>query len=200
MAGGSDAPIETCSPLMGMFDAIHRQARPSLGDDETSHSNSALCPSLSAPEREIFRAEERLTFSEALWIYTTGAAFAAGCEGFLGCLEVGYVADFVVLDAAVLEQNSLLATTEPELVVVGGAVSYQRDIEKEVSSVASTDADSATPMCTVAMGGPYIPGKNGKLSAPKKRNRVDSSSNVKVSYTPSCACRLLGRYCAAAYL
>ena len=36
-----------------------------------------------------FRPEEKLTFAEALWIYTVGAAHAAGSEGFLGRLEIG---------------------------------------------------------------------------------------------------------------
>ena len=34
VAGGSDAPIETCNPFVGIFDAMHRSARvPGLGPD-----------------------------------------------------------------------------------------------------------------------------------------------------------------------
>ena len=33
---------------------------------------------------EVFRSEERLEFSQALWMYTVGAAYAAHCEHILG--------------------------------------------------------------------------------------------------------------------
>ena len=37
-----------------------------------------------AVEGEVFRPEERLDFSQALWMYTVGAAYAAHCEHVLG--------------------------------------------------------------------------------------------------------------------
>ena len=33
---------------------------------------------------EVFRPEESLTFSQALWMYTVEAAYAAHCEHVLG--------------------------------------------------------------------------------------------------------------------
>lgn len=52
-------------------------------------------------EVRVFRPEERLTFTEALQIYTSGAAFAAGEEDRIGLLQVGMKADFVVIDKPV---------------------------------------------------------------------------------------------------
>jgi len=63
VAGGSDAPIESCSPFTGIYDAIMRRAR---GGDE------------------VFREEERLCFAEALYLYTLGAAAASHSERLLG--------------------------------------------------------------------------------------------------------------------
>jgi hypothetical protein len=70
VAGGSDAPVEHCSPLRGIHDAMSR--------DE-------------------FRPEEALTFAEALAIYTLNGAYAAGLEARQGAIAVGMDADFVVL-------------------------------------------------------------------------------------------------------
>lgn len=63
VAGGSDAPIESCSPFAGIHDAMMRSSR---GGAET------------------FKADERLTFAEALYLYTLGAAVASGSEELLG--------------------------------------------------------------------------------------------------------------------
>lgn len=76
-----DAPIESPSPFVGMFDAIYRTNRMRLqvGADR-------------GKEEEVFRPEERLTFPEALWMYTAGAAVAARCEHVLGaCSSLGCI-------------------------------------------------------------------------------------------------------------
>ena len=230
MAGGSDAPIETCSPLVGMFDAIHRQARSSslpsqYNDTITSTStNSDSCQVSTHVDPMIFRPEERLSFSEALWIYTVGSAYAAGCEHFLGRLDVGYAADFVILDPAVVEEPHLLMTIEPSLVVVGGIISYCKEDTIESSSNIITATANATTTIDNAvqsydskkspptMGGPYIPGKNGKFCLPARRRKsvekekeIEGEREIKLktvreeSYPLTCACRLLGRYCSAVY-
>jgi Amidohydrolase family len=205
VAGGSDAPIESCSPFLGMFDAIFRQARSTPvvegeeGTDESTIRNSVEKASnidhLSPRQPEVFRPEEALSFAEALWIYTVGAAYAAGCETFLGSLEVGYAADFVIVDAAVLDNNALLATMKPDTVVVGGVISHSRDL---------APSDGPLLLCTeIAMAGPYIPGKNGQRPGVKRnRRRAAHGALGRLSDEPMplhCACRLLGRYCAATY-
>lgn len=206
VAGGSDAPIESCSPLIGMFDAIYREARSTCKDgkeEEVINDSTTLDSAgkemdidrLTITHPEVFGAEEALSFAEALWIYTVGAAYAAGCETFLGSLEVGYAADFVVIDADVLNDNRLLATMKPHTVVVGGIISYSRD---------SVPSDETPLLCSeVAMAGPYIPGKNGRRPGVKKyKSRQAQGAHKSFSEEPmplNCACRLLGRYCSATY-
>lgn len=212
VAGGSDAPIESCSPFLGMFDAIFRQARSTSVDEEaevevegeegsdastirSSAGRKSIIDHLSPKQPEVFRPEEALSLAEALWIYTVGAAYAAGCENFLGSLEVGYAADFVIVDAAVLNNHALLATTKPDTVVVGGIISHSRD---------SVTSDGPLLLCSeIAMAGPYIPGKNGQRPGVKKiRGRLAHGALGRLSDEPMplhCACRLLGRYCAATY-
>lgn len=57
VAGGSDAPIETPNPFTGIYDAMLR-------------SNKRR---LKPGQREmVFKAEECLSFAQALWIYTVG--------------------------------------------------------------------------------------------------------------------------------
>ena len=56
VAGGSDAPIESPNPFTGMYDAMFRS---------DSHRQKAL-------QSSVFKPEECLSFSQALWIYTVG--------------------------------------------------------------------------------------------------------------------------------
>lgn len=79
-AGGSDSPIEVPAPLVGMHAAMRRPAAPACVE-------------------RTFRAAECLTFAQALWMYTSGAAYCAGKEHVFGLLKEGYSADFVVLSS-----------------------------------------------------------------------------------------------------
>ena len=81
MAGSSDAPVITASPLVGIRDAVLRR----------TGSGRVLGPG------------ERLTARQALALYTRGAAFAMHRETEIGSLEPGKRADFVVLDRSPLE-------------------------------------------------------------------------------------------------
>jgi predicted amidohydrolase YtcJ len=133
VAGGSDAPIESCSPFLGMFDAIHRRGR-------------------GADRGRIFRPAECLSFAEALWIYTKGSAFACHSEHILGSLESGYAADFVLIDEKVALEPDRLETLSPSMVFVGGNVAF------DAASAVDQGSDHA-PQITSA--GPFIPGKGG---------------------------------------
>jgi predicted amidohydrolase YtcJ len=78
--------LTSASPFIGMYDAIFRFAS----------------------DGSVFRPEERLTFDEALRIYTRGGAFAGGwvllrallnanrMEHCLGRIEEGFLADLVL--------------------------------------------------------------------------------------------------------
>ena len=67
--GGSDCPVEPISPLLGIWAAVSRELFP----------------------------EERVSVEEALRMYTIDAAFASFEEKVKGSIEVGKLADLVVL-------------------------------------------------------------------------------------------------------
>ena len=134
VAGGSDAPIETSSPFVGMYDAIHRCSR----------SNAS----------QIYRCEEKLSFPEALWIYTVNPAYSTYCENSLGRVDKGFAADLVIIDPDVIESPHVLGIVVPEIVIIGGAITYVHVEE-------SGRDESAGDIFCGELEGPYIPGKNG---------------------------------------
>jgi predicted amidohydrolase YtcJ len=77
VAGSSDAPVVPPLPLTGVSVAVARQT----------------------PEGHIIGPEERVSVTEALWMYTQGAAWACGLESEVGSITPGKRADLVVLGA-----------------------------------------------------------------------------------------------------
>ena len=65
LAFGSDAPVESLDPLLGIYAAVTRQRA-----DGTPQGG--------------WRPEERLTIDEAITAYTAGPAYASGEEAELG--------------------------------------------------------------------------------------------------------------------
>lgn len=74
----------------------------------------------------VYRPEERLTFAQALHLYTLGAAYACGEEHRLGKIAPGFEADLTILDVDVSEEPSLLATAKVEQVWVAGVPRFDR--------------------------------------------------------------------------
>jgi predicted amidohydrolase YtcJ len=104
VAGSSDAPVITASPLTGIRDAILRRTA----------AGQVLGPG------------ERLTAQDALAMYTREAAFAMHREDEIGSLERGKLADFVVLDASPLDVDpERIGDIEVLATVVGGTPVYQ---------------------------------------------------------------------------
>jgi hypothetical protein len=103
---GSDAPVESVAPLLGIFAAVTRRGL----DGEPAGGWSP---------------EECLTRSEAVRGFTVWPAYASFTEKVLGTLEVGKWADFVVLDRDVMQVR---AADIPSLrvleTVVGGATIF----------------------------------------------------------------------------
>jgi predicted amidohydrolase YtcJ len=105
VAGSSDAPVITASPLIGMRDAILRRT------DGGAY---------------VARAEA-VPASEALEMYTTRAAFVDWADDTTGSLAPGKLADFTVLSADMLSIPP--ERINPGLVLatfVGGAMTHQR--------------------------------------------------------------------------
>ena len=74
--------------------------------------------------------DERLQLAEALAGYTSGSAWAAHQEGIKGTLEVGMLADVVVLDRDLFSMPSAeLPNASVQATIVGGRLVYERNSE-----------------------------------------------------------------------
>jgi predicted amidohydrolase YtcJ len=111
MASGSDYGVTSHNPWLGFYALLTRK-------DQTTG--------------EVYGPEETIGIEDALSSYTVNGAFLTYEEGFKGSLEVGKVADLVVLDLEdirELESNPELCFEMPDRVVmtvVDGKVQYQR--------------------------------------------------------------------------
>jgi predicted amidohydrolase YtcJ len=85
-----------------MYDAIYREAT------ATADATASTSSTTAAAAATVFRADQCLTFGEALWLYTLGAAFANGTEHSSGSIVPGKFADFTIVDACVLDNPRLL--------------------------------------------------------------------------------------------
>lgn len=105
VANGTDVPVEDIDPLAGFHSSVVRQT--AAGDD--------------------FFPAQRMTRAEALRSYTVNNAFAAFEERWKGSIEIGKLADIVVLDRDILQvPDSALPGAQVDLTIVGGAVRYAR--------------------------------------------------------------------------
>jgi predicted amidohydrolase YtcJ len=107
---GSDVPVASIDPRQGIFAALDRTL-----DDGSPRGG--------------WRAEERLTFAEALRAYTVAAAEAAGAGRRRGTLAVGMDADLVAwsCDPAVeRNEGAAFRAARAELTVVGGEAVMRR--------------------------------------------------------------------------
>ncbi|MER3523646.1 MAG: amidohydrolase [Ignavibacteria bacterium] len=106
IAGGSDFPVESPNPLFGFYAAITRQ-------DHEGKPEGGWHP------------EQRMQRVEALKAFTLWAAYAAFEEQQRGSLEVGKLADIVVLSNDIMkcEPRDILKTTV-EFTILGGDIVY----------------------------------------------------------------------------
>lgn len=105
---GSDFTIESHKPLYGIYAAITRQ-------------------DVDGYPKEKWHAEQSLTIKEAIKGYTIWAAKAAFWEDKIGSLEVGKLADVVVLDTDILNcKPKEILTTQVLYTIVNGEIVYQR--------------------------------------------------------------------------
>jgi predicted amidohydrolase YtcJ len=107
LAFGSDWSVAPLSPLLGIDAAVNRRTL------DGKHPGGWF-------------PEQKITAAEAVEAYTKTSAYAAFQEKDRGWLEVGNLADFVVLSRDILApaQRDHLAETEVAFTVVGGRVVY----------------------------------------------------------------------------
>jgi len=109
MAFGSDAPVETPNPFVGIHAAITRRRGDGYPNEAGWHPN------------------EKLTVAEAVAGYTMGAAYAESLEHLMGSIAPGKYADFVVPDRDIFTCDPMtIHETQVILTVVGGDTVYQR--------------------------------------------------------------------------
>jgi predicted amidohydrolase YtcJ len=103
LAFGSDAPVESPNPFLGLHAAVTRRRADG------------------SPSADGWYPEQKLTITEALSAYTLGAAYAANAEHRLGKLAENYLADLIVLDQDIfsIDPNDLLTMNAASTMVNG---------------------------------------------------------------------------------
>ena len=109
LAFGSDWPVVTLNPWEGIQTAVTRQ---------TSEGQPAMG----------FVPEQRLTVAQAIDGYTLGAAFAGRREKSEGSLELGKLADLIILSQNIFDvEPHKIGATKIVTTIVGGRLVYQAD-------------------------------------------------------------------------
>jgi len=108
LAFGSDAPVESPNPFLGLHAAVTRRRADG------------------SPSAEGWYPEQKLTMAEAFAGYTLGSAYAAYMENRLGRLAPNHLADLIVLekDPFTCEPNDLL-TLASSATMIGGEWVWQ---------------------------------------------------------------------------
>ena len=104
---GSDFPVESVNPLLGIYAAVTRQ-------DTAGRPEGGWHP------------EQRMTIEEAVKGFTIWAAYAAFRENLLGSIEAGKLADFTVLDLDILASDPKdIPSAKVIYTIVGGQLAYK---------------------------------------------------------------------------
>ena len=104
--GGSDFPVESPNPFLGIYAAVTR--RDAAGRPEAG-----------------WRPSERLTIDEAVRAFTVDAAYAAHAEAFAGSLSEGLLADFVVISGDIFSMKpSEIPSVRVLATVLAGEIVY----------------------------------------------------------------------------
>lgn len=107
LAFGSDGPVMSLDPLLGIYTAVTRR-----------RANGY-------PPRG-WHPEERITVMEAVRAYTLDAAYASGEERIKGSIERGKLADLVVLSRNIFEvSEEKILGTRVEMTVFDGEIVYE---------------------------------------------------------------------------
>ncbi len=131
ICGGSDFPAEHPNPLAGIYAAITRQdpqGRPADADDVKKYfllSHDGITDPTSFDGG--WYVSQKMTREEAIRSFTSWAAFGAFEERMKGSLEIGKLADFVLLSVDILKvppRDILQAAVERSY--IGGEEVYRR--------------------------------------------------------------------------
>ncbi len=105
LINGTDVPVESIDPIASFYASVARRTR----------------------EGDLFFPEQAMTRDEALASYTLNAAYAAFEENSKGSLEVGKLADIVVLSRDLLTiPIEEIPSAQVDMTILGGEVRYSR--------------------------------------------------------------------------
>ena len=108
VAGGSDCPVEKFDILPNLYSAITRK-------DLNGYPENGWLP------------DQKLTIDEALKIFTAEGAYASFEEDIKGTLEVGKLADIVVLDRNLYDiEPEAIKDVKVDLTIMDGKIVYER--------------------------------------------------------------------------
>ena len=107
--GGSDYPVESIAPLLGIYAAVTRQ-------------------DLSGSPAGGWMPDQRLTIEEAVRAFTIDAAWAAGQEKERGSIEKGKLADLTILGADIMKiEPGEIPGTEIIATILAGRIEYRAE-------------------------------------------------------------------------
>ena len=111
VATGTDYSVSPYNPFYTLHAAVTRQ------DRENNPPGG-------------WRPEEALTREEALYAATMAGAYTMHAEDVLGSIEIGKLADFVVIpvDYMTIPAEDIWKIT-PDMTVIGGEVVYSRPVD-----------------------------------------------------------------------
>ncbi|MGG0288282.1 amidohydrolase [Peribacillus butanolivorans] len=105
-AGGSDSPVTSFNPLLGIHGAVNRKS--STGQDVGGN--------------------QRIGVLEAIKLFTWNGAYASFEENIKGSIEIGKLADLVVLNGAILDvPTDQIKDMQVDYTIIGGKVVFQKE-------------------------------------------------------------------------
>ncbi len=107
VAGGSDCPVVSLNPLLGIHSLVNR----------TVDSVPGM----------VFQPQEKLSVEEAVEIYTVGSAYSTFEEEIKGRIMNGHLADFTVLSQDPRKNPENIRDMEVAMTIVGGRIAYAAD-------------------------------------------------------------------------
>ncbi|MGE6717901.1 amidohydrolase [Peribacillus frigoritolerans] len=110
-AGGSDAPVTDYNPLLGIHVAVNRKSQSGME----------------------FGANQSINVMEAIKLYTWNGAYASFEEEIKGSIEVGKLADLVILNDSILSVNpNQIKDLKVETTIIDGEIIYQEELSVKI--------------------------------------------------------------------
>ncbi len=116
-AAGSDTPVTIANPLWGIYCAVTRNTESSVPVGES----------------------QRILVLEAVRAFTYNGAYASFEEERKGSIEVGKLADLVVLDGSILSSSpEEILSLKPVLTMINGEVVFRGESDRDLAPAADT--------------------------------------------------------------